>query len=65
MFEGKAIYFSHKIHVADRKIHALYILFSVSVAYNGVGYQRMQATSHRVGFPAVPEIDDKLFHYGR
>jgi hypothetical protein len=56
MIKREPINLSYQISVTDRKVHALHVLFSVSVAYNGVGYQRMQAASHGIGFPAMPEV---------
>jgi hypothetical protein len=56
VIEGQPVDFPYQIRVTDRKIQAFHILFPVPMAHNSVGDERMQAASHGVGFPAMPEI---------
>lgn len=56
MIEGQPVNFSHKIRIVDRKTVAFHVLFPVPMSHNGVGYEWVQAASHRVGLPTVPKI---------
>ena len=56
MIEGQAVDFPYQISVTNGQVHALHVLFPVSVIYNGVGYERMRAASDRIRFPTVPEV---------
>jgi hypothetical protein len=67
MIEGQPINHPHEIRVIDGQIQTLHIFLSVSVAPNGIGYEMMQAASHRVGLPTMPEtaIPDGVFRLTR
>jgi hypothetical protein len=56
VIESKPVNSPHEIQVTDGEIQAFHVFLPVSVAYNRIGYEGMQAASHGVGLPTMPEI---------